>query len=32
VAEPKSFDELISACAALRKSGVTPISFGNKEG
>ncbi|MEL4377609.1 ABC transporter substrate-binding protein [Brucella cytisi] len=32
VAEPKSFDELIGACAALRKSGVTPISFGNKEG
>lgn len=32
VAEPKSFDELISACAALRKSDVMPISFGNKEG
>ena len=32
VSEPKSFDELLSACAALRKSGVTPISFGNKEG
>lgn len=32
VSEPKSFDELLSACAALRKSGVTPVSFGNKEG
>lgn len=32
VAEPKSFDELISACAALRKSDVMPVSFGNKEG
>lgn len=32
VSEPKSFDELLSACAALRKSGATPISFGNKEG
>lgn len=32
IAEPQSFDELISACAALRKSGATPISFGNKEG
>ncbi|MBB3979804.1 raffinose/stachyose/melibiose transport system substrate-binding protein [Rhizobium azooxidifex] len=32
VSEPKSFDELLSACAALRKSGSTPISFGNKEG
>ncbi|MBA8822365.1 sugar ABC transporter substrate-binding protein [Ochrobactrum sp. P6BS-III] len=32
VAEPKSFDELIGACAALRKSNVVPISFGNKEG
>lgn len=32
VAEPKSFDELIGACAALRKSDVVPISFGNKEG
>ena len=32
VAEPKSFEELLAACAALRKSGVTPISLGNKEG
>ncbi len=32
VSEPKSFDELLSACATLRKSGVTPVSFGNKEG
>lgn len=32
VAAPKDFDELLTACAALRKSGVTPISFGNKEG
>lgn len=32
VSEPKSFDELLSACGTLRKSGVTPVSFGNKEG
>lgn len=32
VAEPKSFEDLLGACAALKKSGVTPISFGNKEG
>jgi raffinose/stachyose/melibiose transport system substrate-binding protein len=32
VAAPKDFDELLTACAALKKSGVTPISFGNKEG
>ncbi|MGJ7038264.1 raffinose/stachyose/melibiose transport system substrate-binding protein [Shinella sp. BE166] len=32
VSEPKTFDELLTACAALRKSGVTPVSFGNKEG
>ncbi len=32
VSEPKTFEELLTACAALRKSGVTPISFGNKEG
>lgn len=32
ISEPQSFEELLSACAALRKSGVTPISFGNKEG
>jgi raffinose/stachyose/melibiose transport system substrate-binding protein len=28
---PKSFEELLSACEAIRKSGTTPISFGNKE-
>ncbi|WP_439615559.1 ABC transporter substrate-binding protein [Shinella sp.] len=32
VSEPKTFDELLTACATLRKSGVTPVSFGNKEG
>lgn len=32
IAEPKTFDDLLSACAALKKTGVTPISFGNKEG
>ncbi|MCM2474451.1 extracellular solute-binding protein [Rhizobium sp. CG5] len=32
VAVPKDFDELLSACATLRKSDLTPISFGNKEG
>ncbi|MDQ0323806.1 raffinose/stachyose/melibiose transport system substrate-binding protein [Pararhizobium capsulatum DSM 1112] len=32
VSEPKSFEELLSACATLRKSDVTPVSFGNKEG
>lgn len=32
VAEPKTFEDLLSACAALKKSGVTPVSFGNKEG
>lgn len=32
VAEPKTFEDLLSACAAFKKSGVTPVSFGNKEG
>ncbi len=32
IAEPKTFDDLLSACAALKKTGVTPISYGNKEG
>ncbi|CDX29454.1 conserved exported hypothetical protein [Mesorhizobium sp. ORS 3359] len=32
VAEPKTFDDLLSACAALKKTGITPISYGNKEG
>lgn len=32
VSEPKSFEELLRVCAALRKSGITPVSFGNKEG
>ena len=31
VAVPKSFEELLAACDTLRKSGVTPISLGNKE-
>lgn len=32
IAQPKTFDDLLSACAALKKTGVTPISYGNKEG
>lgn len=28
---PGSFEDLLSACETIRKSGVTPISFGNKE-
>ena len=32
VLEPKTLEDLLGACSALRKSGVTPISFGNKEG
>ncbi|MGV0887772.1 extracellular solute-binding protein, partial [Acinetobacter venetianus] len=32
VAVPETFEDLLGACAALKKSGVTPISFGNKEG
>ena len=31
VSVPKNFDALLNACDALRKSGVTPISLGNKE-
>ncbi len=29
---PKTFDDLLKSCDALRKAGKTPISFGNKEG
>ncbi|MCT8268287.1 extracellular solute-binding protein [Afifella sp. JA880] len=29
--KPETFDELISACDALKETGVTPISLGNKE-
>lgn len=32
VSEPQSLEDLLAACAVLKKSGVTPISFGNKEG
>jgi raffinose/stachyose/melibiose transport system substrate-binding protein len=28
---PKSFDDLLTSCDSIRKSGVTPISLGNKE-
>ncbi|MER8851572.1 ABC transporter substrate-binding protein [Mesorhizobium australicum] len=28
---PKTFEELLSSCETIRKSGMTPISFGNKE-
>jgi raffinose/stachyose/melibiose transport system substrate-binding protein len=31
VAVPKTFEELLAGCDALRKGGVTPISLGNKE-
>lgn len=31
VAAPKTLDELLAACDALRKSGTTPVAFGNKE-
>ena len=31
LAEPKSFEDLLNGCDAIRKSGMTPISFGNKE-
>lgn len=31
IAEPKTFDDLLKACDAIRKSGLTPISLGNKE-
>jgi len=29
---PKTFDDLLSACAALKKIGVAPIGMGNKDG
>jgi raffinose/stachyose/melibiose transport system substrate-binding protein len=29
--EPTSFEELLAACDKIKASGVTPISFGNKE-
>ncbi|TLP62263.1 ABC transporter substrate-binding protein [Microbispora triticiradicis] len=29
---PKTFEELVGSCAALRKAGYEPISFGNKDG
>ncbi len=29
---PKNLDDLMKSCDAIRKSGMTPISFGNKEG
>jgi raffinose/stachyose/melibiose transport system substrate-binding protein len=29
--EPASFEELLAACDKIKASGVTPISFGNKE-
>ncbi|MGW5261344.1 ABC transporter substrate-binding protein [Microbispora sp. NPDC004025] len=29
---PKTFEELIDSCTALRKAGYEPISFGNKDG
>ena len=32
IAEPKTFDDLLGACAALKKTGIAPISYGNKEG
>ena len=32
VSEPQSLEDLLGVCAALKKAGVTPISFGNKEG
>ena len=28
---PKNFEELLAGCDSIRKSGLTPISFGNKE-
>jgi len=31
VSAPKSFEDLLAACDAIKKSGVTPISLGNKE-
>ncbi len=32
IGEPATFEDLLAACAALKKSGITPVSFGNKEG
>lgn len=29
--EPASFEDLLAGCDAIRKTGITPISFGNKE-
>ncbi|RVU29056.1 extracellular solute-binding protein [Streptomyces antnestii] len=29
---PKTFDDLVAACPALRKAGYEPIAFGNKDG
>jgi multiple sugar transport system substrate-binding protein len=31
VAIPKTFDELVAACGALREQGITPISIGTKD-
>jgi raffinose/stachyose/melibiose transport system substrate-binding protein len=31
ISVPKSFDELLTACDTIRKSGMVPISLGNKE-
>ena len=31
LSEPKSFEELLASCDAIRQSGLTPISLGNKE-
>src|SRR5690349_7034327 len=31
VSVPKTFEDLIAACDAIKKTGVTPISLGNKE-
>jgi raffinose/stachyose/melibiose transport system substrate-binding protein len=31
VSEPKTFEDLLAACDAIKKTGVTPISLGNKE-
>ena len=31
VSVPKTFEELLAACDAIKKTGVTPISLGNKE-
>lgn len=31
IGEPASFEDLLAACDKIKESGVTPISFGNKE-